>query len=99
MEKKIAIRGQIILAVIPIFITQLIAFYRIKKLKSGGLRMLVLFLGLVVIDYFILSALFDKESDMYVAGNILQIIVILPPSVYWIRKWTLEFNEKIESQP
>lgn len=61
--------------------------------------MLVLFLGLVVIDYFILSALFDKESDMYVAGNILQIIVILPPSVYWIRKWTLEFNEKIESQP
>lgn len=74
---------QLILAVIPTFVTQLIAFYRIHKLIYGIIIEVVIFFVDLVI----------QMSISWPFG----MIIVLPISVlvplYYVRKWTLEFNK------
>jgi hypothetical protein len=73
---------QMILAVIPTFVTQLIAFYRIKKLAYGIIIEIIIFFVDLVIQMSI-----SWPFGMIIA---LPISVLIP--LYYVRKWTLEFN-------
>jgi hypothetical protein len=83
-KAKRFLKTQLILAVIPIPIpiTQLFAFYRIRKLTYG----MILEVIISFVDFLILS--FSWPFGMMIT---LPISVLIP--VYYIRKWTLEFNE------
>jgi len=76
------LRTQIILALILSFITQIIAFYRIRKLLNGIIMQIVIFF----IDL-IIQLVFSWPFGMVFA---LPITIGIP--VYYVRKWTLEFN-------
>jgi hypothetical protein len=73
---------QMMLAVIPTFVTQLIAFYRIKKLVYGIIIEVIIFFVDLVIQMSI-----SWPFGMMIA---LPISVLIP--LYFVRKWTLEFN-------
>lgn len=83
--KKIGIRGQTILALIPSIVTQLIAFYRIKKFNQGAL----IELGVIGIGIG-LQMLFPWPFGFIVA---LAIEMTLP--LHYVRKWTVEYNKKL----
>jgi len=78
----INIRGQMILAIIPSFITQLIAFYRIRKLSKGLVVELVIFLVDVLIQAII----------PWPFGVVFALPLTVGVPVYFVRKWTLEYN-------
>lgn len=101
--EKIDVIGQMILATIPIIVTPLYAFYRIKKFKKGVLVILLTFTA-TIIDSMITSTL--NESDLFMLENwqkpvdlsyqyaaALIIWILLP--MYFTRKWTIEYNEKV----
>ena len=78
------LKTQMILAVIPIPIpvTQLFAFYRIRKLTYGIIiEVIISFVDLVILSF----------SWPYGMMITLPISVLIP--VYYVRKWTLEFNK------
>ena len=77
------LKTQLILAVIPTFVTQLFAFYRIRKLTYGIIIELAVFFA----DLFIQMSISWPFGMMIV----LPISVLIP--LYYIRKWTLEFNK------
>lgn len=81
-EKQTFLRTQMILAIIPTFITQIIAFYRIKKLIHGLILEAVIF----CIDL-VIQVIISWPFGMIIA---LPITVGIP--VYYVRKWTIEFN-------
>ena len=72
---------QLILAVIPTFVTQIFAFYRIRKLIYGIIIELVIFFADLIIQMSI-----SWPFGMII---VLPISVVIP--LYYIRKWTLEF--------
>jgi type III secretory pathway component EscR len=76
------LKTQMILVVIPTVITQLFAFYRIRKLVYG----IIIEVIISSIDLIILS--FWWPFGMMIT---LPISVLIP--LYYIRKWTLEFNK------
>jgi len=78
----INVRGQMILALIPSFITQLIAFYRIRKLSKGLVVELIIFLVDVLIQAII----------AWPFGVIFALPLTVGVPVYFVRKWTLEYN-------
>jgi hypothetical protein len=78
----INMHGQIILAMIPSFITQLIAFYRIRKFTRGITIELIIFLVDVLIQMIV-----QWPFGMIVAWPF---TVGIP--VYFVRKWTIEYN-------
>ncbi len=80
--ERVSYRIQLILALIPSFVSQIIAFYRIKKLVYGLIIEVVIF----IIDLSI-SSIISWPASMIFA---LPITVGIP--VYYVRKWTLEFN-------
>ncbi len=76
------LKTQLILAVLPTFVTQLFAFYRIRKLAKG-----------ILIEVIILSVDFVIQMSIswpFGLMIILPISVVIP--VYFVRKWTLQFN-------
>ena len=77
------LKTQLLLAVIPTFVTQLFAFYRIRKLIYGIIIEVIIFFA----DFVINSSISWPFGLMIV----LPISVLIP--VYLIRKWTLEFNK------
>ena len=91
MEKRatpVGLTGQTILALIPSIITQLIAFYRIKRFKQGGL----IELGTVGIG---IGLQFLLGFPWGMIGEISFGIVI---PVYYVRKWTKDYNKKLDSE-
>jgi hypothetical protein len=76
------LKTQLILAVIPTFVTQLFAFYRIRKLTYGIMIELIIFFVDLVIQMSI--------SWPFGIMAVLPISVVIP--VYFVRRWTLEFN-------
>jgi hypothetical protein len=78
----INIRGQMILAIIPSFITQLIAFYRIRKFTKGLVIELIIFLVDVLVQTII----------PWPFGVIFALPLTVGVPVYFVRKWTLEYN-------
>ena len=74
---------QMILAVIPTFITQIFAFYRIRKLVYGIIIEVIIFFVDLIIQMNI--------SWPFGMMIVLPISVLIP--VYFVRKWTLEFNK------
>ncbi len=83
---KTFLRTQIILALIPSFITQIIAFYRIRKLLNGIIiEVIIFFIDLAI------QLVFSWPFGMIFA---LPITIGIP--VYYVRKWTMEF-EKMKS--
>ena len=77
------LKTQLILAVMPTFVTQLFAFYRIRKLIYGIIIELIIFFVDLVIHMNI--------SWPFGMMIVLPISVVIP--VYFVRKWTLEFNK------
>ena len=77
------LKTQMILAVIPTFVTQLFAFYRIRKLTYGIIIELIIFFADLIIQMSI--------SWPFGMMIVLPISVLIP--VYYVRKWTLEFNK------
>ncbi|MEO9278267.1 MAG: hypothetical protein ABI340_10895 [Nitrososphaera sp.] len=77
------LRTQMILAIVPTFVTQLIAFYRIHKLIQGIFLEVVIFLIDLVI----------QMSISWPYGMILSLPITIGIPVYCVRKWTLEFIE------
>lgn len=81
------LKTQLILAVIPTFVTQLIAFYRIQKLINGIIiEVIIFFVDLVI-----------QMSISWPFGMIISLPISILVPLYYIRKWTLEFN-KTKSQ-
>lgn len=78
----IGIRGQMILTIIPSFVTQLIAFYRIKKFTKGLIIELIIFLADVLIQTII----------SWPFGVVFALPFTIGVPVYFVRKWTLEYN-------
>jgi fatty-acid desaturase len=77
------LKTQLLLAVIPTFVTQLFAFYRIRKLTYGIIIEVIIFFA----DFMINSSISWPFGLMIV----LPISVLIP--VYLVRKWTSEFNK------
>ena len=75
-------RGQMILAIIPSFITQLIAFYRIRKFTKGLIMELIIFLADIMVQMII----------PWPFGVIFALPLTVGVPVYFVRKWTLEYN-------
>ena len=77
------LKTQMILAVIPTFITQLFAFYRIRKLVYGIIIEVIIFFADLVI----------QMSISWPFG----VIIVLPISIliplYYVRKWTVDYNK------
>ena len=81
------LKTQLILAVIPTFVTQLIAFYRIQKLINGIIiEVIIFFVDLII-----------QMSISWPFGMIISLPISILVPLYYIRKWTLEFN-KTKSQ-
>lgn len=77
------LKTQLILAVIPTFVTQLIAFYRVRKVVYG-----------VIIEVVIFSAdLVIQMSISWPFGMVFSLPISILVPLYYIRKWTLEFNK------
>ena len=109
MKKKIDVVGQMILGAIPAFIPQLYAFYRIKKFKKGLLVQLLV-VGLILLEYGfdeginygmdqILNPNHTPSNDQsyrWVEDAMGIVFESLFP-LYFVRKWTLEYNEKIDT--
>ena len=74
---------QLILAVIPTFVTQLIAFYRIRKLIYG----IIIEVALFFVDLII------QMSISWPFGMIIVLPISILIPLYYVRKWTLEFNK------
>lgn len=82
--ERVSLRIQLILALIPSFVSQMIAFYRIKKLVYG----IIIEIAIFVIDL-VISSIISWPASLIFA---LPITVGIP--VYYVRKWTLEFNQR-----
>ena len=102
MEKKVDVIGQMILAAIPIIVTPLYAFYRIKKFKKGVVVMIVE----IAIGLSILTTEGDLTWDSYTEetgpleitqGFVVATIVDILFPLYFVRKWTLEYNDHVET--
>lgn len=84
VPERVSLRTQLILAVIPSFVTQIIAFYRIKKLVYGIMIEVVIFFIDLVIQVMI----------SWPAGMIFALPITVGIPVYYVRKWTREYNSK-----
>ncbi|HEV2191995.1 MAG TPA: hypothetical protein VGR54_00040 [Nitrosopumilaceae archaeon] len=78
----VGMRGQMILAIIPSFITQLIAFYRIRKFTKGLVIELIIFLVDALVQTII----------PWPFGVIFALPLTVGVPVYFVRKWTLKYN-------
>ena len=78
----VGIRAQMILAIVPSFVTQLIAFYRIRKFTNGLIIELIIFLSDILIQMII----------PWPFGVIFALPLTVGVPVYFVRKWTLEYN-------
>ncbi len=104
-QKKIDVIGQMILSAIPAVIPQLYAFYRIKKFKKGVLVLLAtisLFALDFIIDLGVIGVLNHGNLTTNAQNNKLleDVIGIMIGSLlpmYFARKWTLEYNEQIDT--
>ena len=95
LKTKKDLKVQIFLAIIPCFVTQLIAFYRINKFKKGGLLILGLFWIIVVVEFFFVIPDLDK---FHIMPWVIQTSILIPFSVYFVRKWTKDYNKKHGSE-
>jgi hypothetical protein len=80
--ERVNLKSQLVLAVIPSFISQIIAFYRIRKLLYGIILEVMIFFIVLIINLVI----------SWPAGMIIALPITVGVPVYYIRKWTLEFN-------
>ena len=80
---RVSLRTQLILALIPSFVTQIIAFYRIRKLLNGIILEVIIFFVDVIIQI----------SISWPFGMIFALPITIGIPVYYIRKWTIEFNK------
>lgn len=78
----VGMRGQMILAIVPSFVTQLVAFYRIRKFTNGLVMELIIFLSDILIQTII----------PWPFGVIFALPLTVGVPVYFVRKWTLEYN-------
>ena len=77
------LKTQMILAVIPTFVTQLFAFYRIRKLVYGIIIEVIIFFADLVI----------QMSISWPFGMIIVLPISILIPLYYIRKWTVDFNK------
>ncbi len=106
VEKKIDVIGQMILCAIPLIVTPLYAFYKIKMFKKGVLVILLVF-AIVIIDgvfalifiesEFLMLESWEQSVDLSYHYAVALIVEILLP-MYFARKWTIEYNEKLDSK-
>ncbi|MSV33707.1 MAG: SHOCT domain-containing protein [Nitrosarchaeum sp.] len=83
--KQIGLTSQTILALIPSIITQFIAFFRIKKYKEG----ILISLGLLGASIYIQTFF----TFPYGLIPVIPVTIVIP--VYYVRKWTRQFNDNL----
>jgi len=83
-QTPVSVGWQTLLVVLPLI--WLFAFYRIEKLMMGILILLVGF-GISIVSQLILP---------FPYGFGLALIVTIPLSIYFIRKWSKDWNIKIQ---
>jgi len=93
VERKVDVVGQMILACIPIIATPLYASYRVKKLKKGILLLIAIIA--IIMVFYIISYYLDKED--YLSNWVIPLLIEILMPVYFVRKWTIEYNEKLSS--
>ncbi len=80
--ERVSFKSQMILALIPSFISQIIAFYRIRKLVYGIIiEVVVFFIDLII-----------QTTISWPVGMVMTLPVTIGIPIYYIRKWTVEFN-------
>ncbi|MGI0046132.1 MAG: hypothetical protein ACREBB_02945 [Nitrosotalea sp.] len=80
--ERVSFKSQMILALIPSFISQMIAFYRIRKIVYGiVIEALVFFIDLII-----------QTVISWPVGMLITLPVTVGIPIYYIRKWTIEFN-------
>jgi hypothetical protein len=109
LAKKIDVVGQMIIAAIPVIITPLYAFYRIKKFKKGFLIILLnVAIDTMILTYYGDINWADLESDnqsdnqptmpiTFTEGYAVSLIVDILLPMYFVRKWTITYNEQIDA--
>ncbi|MGB6464103.1 MAG: hypothetical protein WA799_01835 [Nitrosotalea sp.] len=80
--KRVSLKSQLVLALIPSFISQIIAFYRIRKLFYGIIVEVMIFFIALIINLVI----------SWPVGMVIALPITVGVPVYYVRKWTLEFN-------
>jgi len=104
LEKKIDVTGQMILAAIPMFVTPLYAFYRVKKFKKG-LLVMFLVLGIVGVDSIIHASIATSEMfeikqfqrEMIISYSyVFSLIITMLIPMYFARKWTIGYNNTLD---
>ncbi|QLH08412.1 hypothetical protein [Candidatus Nitrosotenuis sp. DW1] len=87
-QKPISLNQQMILAVMPSIISQIIAFYRIKKLTMG-----------VIIEIGIIGLIIGFSNVMpYPYWLILALAVECLVPLLYVRKWTIQYNRSVKSK-
>ncbi|MGH2613287.1 MAG: hypothetical protein ACRDFB_09625 [Rhabdochlamydiaceae bacterium] len=80
--ERVNLKSQLVLALIPSFISQIIAFYRIRKLFYGiVIEIVIFFIDLII-----------QLAISWPVGMMITLPVTVGVPVYYVRKWTLEFN-------
>ena len=82
-DRERFLKTQMILAVIPTFVSQLFAFYRIRKLVYGIIIEVIIFFADLVI----------QMSISWPFGMVISLPISVLIPLYYIRKWTMEFNK------
>ncbi len=85
-KKSVSVRWQMLFAVIPF--VYFWAAYRIKKLR----KFLLIWIGL-----FGLSLLIDFLVP-FPFSTVISLVIEIPILIYYIRKWSIEWNNKMESK-
>ena len=86
-NKAVSVRWQMLFAVIPF--VYFWAAYRIKKLR----KFLLIWIGLIGLSFLI---------DFLVPfpfSTVISLVIEIPILIYYIRKWSIEWNNKILSTP
>ena len=84
---KVNVDTQMFFSVIPVILV--LAFFRINKLRKG--IFLVISLGYISF----LTAFFALES--FYLGFIIGCMMYIPPIIYFMRKWSKEWNKNLET--
>ncbi|MBD0359380.1 MAG: hypothetical protein ICV56_01525 [Nitrososphaeraceae archaeon] len=85
-KKSVSVRWQMLFAVIPF--VNFWAAYRIKKLR----KFLLIWIGL-----FGLSLLISILVP-FPFSTVITLVIEIPILIYYIRKWSIEWNNKMESK-
>jgi hypothetical protein len=95
IPKKVNMKWQTLSVIVPL--TFIFACHEIKKTRKGLLIYFPLEIGLSIISGY-LAGLFDWPPYSGLAVFIIDYVPYIITGIYFIRKWSIEWNKKIDEQ-